>query len=76
MIKAPIRIELMHKGFADLSLTAWVRRRNNATITIKLFFVHYIKVVPKPVFWNNLMRLLIRCQFCLVGVHQFCLSCL
>ncbi len=25
--KAPTRIELVHKGFADLSLTAWVRRR-------------------------------------------------
>ena len=26
--KAPIRIELMHNGFADRSLTAWVWRRN------------------------------------------------
>ncbi len=26
--KAPDRIELSHKGFADLSLTAWVRRRD------------------------------------------------
>jgi hypothetical protein len=25
-IEAPIRFELMHKGFADLSLTTWVRR--------------------------------------------------
>ena len=25
--QAPIRIELMHNGFADHSLTAWVRRR-------------------------------------------------
>ena len=24
--KAPVRIERTHKGFADLSLTAWVRR--------------------------------------------------
>ncbi len=27
-IKAPIRIELMNKGFADLCLTAWLWRRN------------------------------------------------
>ena len=25
--EAPSRIELLHKGFADLSLTAWVRRQ-------------------------------------------------
>jgi hypothetical protein len=25
--EAPIRFELMHKGFADLSLTTWVRRQ-------------------------------------------------
>ena len=30
--KAPIRIELMHNGFADHSLTAWVRRQNNCRI--------------------------------------------
>gem|GEM_PF-1739224 len=28
--KAPIGIEPMHKGFADLSLTSWVRRRCGA----------------------------------------------
>jgi hypothetical protein len=26
ILEAPIRIELMHKGFADLSLTTWARR--------------------------------------------------
>ena len=26
--EAPVRIELTHKGFADLSLTAWARRRH------------------------------------------------
>ncbi len=25
--EVPIRFELMHKGFADLSLTTWVRHR-------------------------------------------------
>ncbi len=27
-MKAPSRIELLHKGFADLSLTTWARRRD------------------------------------------------
>ena len=26
-MEAPSRIELLHKGFADLSLTTWARRR-------------------------------------------------
>ncbi len=26
-MEAPTRIELVHKGFADLSLTTWARRR-------------------------------------------------
>lgn len=30
--KAPIRIELMNEGFADLSLTTWVRRRTLPSI--------------------------------------------
>ncbi len=30
--EAPIGIEPMHEGFADLSLTAWVRRHRGATI--------------------------------------------
>ena len=29
--KAPIGIEPMHKGFADLSLTSWVRRQMRGT---------------------------------------------
>ena len=28
-IKAPIRFELMHKGFADLCLTTWLWRQKN-----------------------------------------------
>ncbi len=27
-MEAPSRIELLHKGFADLSLTTWARRRD------------------------------------------------
>ena len=35
-MEAPTRIELVHKGFADLSLTTWARRRRTTEkITIK-----------------------------------------
>ncbi len=40
--KAPIGIEPMHKGFADLSLTSWVRRQMRGT--------YYLSA---PVFVNN-----------------------
>ncbi len=30
LLEAPIRFELMHKGFADLSLTTWVRRQKKS----------------------------------------------
>ena len=29
-MKAPIRIELMNEGFADLSLTTWARRQQQS----------------------------------------------
>ena len=33
----PIGFEPMHKGFADLSLTTWVRRRNSYTLAKRTF---------------------------------------
>ncbi len=35
-IKAPSGFEPLHKGFADLPLTTWVRRRN------------HVQKIPKP----------------------------
>jgi hypothetical protein len=37
-VEVPIRFELMHKGFADLSLTTWVRHRmHRKTFTSRSF---------------------------------------
>ena len=33
LMEARVRIELTHKGFADLSLTTWVPRLNLSSIT-------------------------------------------
>ena len=33
LVEARVRIELTHKGFADLSLTTWVPRLNSISIT-------------------------------------------
>ena len=33
ILEARVRIELTHKGFADLSLTTWVPRRASSTLT-------------------------------------------
>lgn len=38
-LKAPIRIELMHNGFADRSLTAWAWRHGCYTIAKSDLFV-------------------------------------
>ena len=47
-IKAPIRIELMNKGFADLCLTAWLWRRNALYyITDIPLCQEYFKTFPK-----------------------------
>jgi hypothetical protein len=34
-MEAPSRIELLHKGFADLSLTTWARRREQSEQDMK-----------------------------------------
>ena len=37
--KAPIRIELMNEGFADLSLTTWARRQKHSYYIKKQYFM-------------------------------------